>query len=72
MIARALLNSPELILADEPTGNLDTQTGHDLVALLHEISAGGTAVVMATHNFQLINDLPAKCYECCEGRLREC
>ena len=50
VIARALLNKPELILADEPTGNLDPETGMQIVAQLHEISLGGTTVIMATHN----------------------
>lgn len=53
-IARALLNRPELILADEPTGNLDPDTGLNTVARLHEIAANGTAVVMATHNHSLM------------------
>ena len=50
-IARALLNRPKLILADEPTGNLDQETGHQIMSLLHRICAEGTAVIMATHNF---------------------
>ncbi|MBP8776573.1 MAG: ATP-binding cassette domain-containing protein [Bacteroidaceae bacterium] len=50
VIARALLNSPEIILADEPTGNLDQETGHKIVELLYEISKEGTAVIMSTHN----------------------
>ena len=50
VIARALLNSPELILADEPTGNLDPNTGRELAELLHGICSSGTTVVMATHN----------------------
>lgn len=50
VIARALLNNPGLILADEPTGNLDSQTGDDIVKQLFEISQSGTAVIMATHN----------------------
>lgn len=69
VIARALLNSPELILADEPTGNLDPDTASELVALLHAISTSGTAVIMATHNTQLLHHFPAKCYECINGRL---
>lgn len=69
VIARALLNSPELILADEPTGNLDPTTAYDLVSLLHAISAGGTAVIMATHNMQLINDFAAKTYFCADSNL---
>ena len=71
VIARALLNSPELIIADEPTGNLDPQTGRELMELLHAISQSGTAVIMATHNMQFIEEFPAKCYVCEEGRLKE-
>ena len=52
-IARALLNKPSLILADEPTGNLDNNTGHQIMTLLHKIKDEGTAVIMATHNLQL-------------------
>ncbi len=55
VIARALLNKPDLILADEPTGNLDPDTGMQIVAQLHEIAAAGTAVVMATHNLGLLD-----------------
>lgn len=55
VIARALLNDPEVILADEPTGNLDPDTGMQIVAHLHDIAAKGTAVVMATHNHQLLD-----------------
>lgn len=53
VIARALLNNPDLILADEPTGNLDPDTGTLIVSQLHEIAAKGTAVIMATHNLGL-------------------
>ena len=63
-IARALLNKPELILADEPTGNLDNATGRQIMELLHKISSEGTAVVMATHNMQLTNDFPARVVKC--------
>lgn len=52
VIARALLNSPQLVLADEPTGNLDSQTGHEVMELLHAISQAGTAVLLATHHTQ--------------------
>ena len=55
VIARALLNSPDLILADEPTGNLDPDTGNQIVAHLHEIASKGTTVVMATHNLAFID-----------------
>ena len=70
VIARALLNSPELIIADEPTGNLDPQTGRELMELLHAISQSGTAVIMATHNMQFIEEYPAKCWVCEDGRLQ--
>ena len=63
-IARALLNRPKLILADEPTGNLDQETGHQIMTLLHRISAEGTAVIMATHNIQLTEDFPARVVKC--------
>ncbi|MDE6288452.1 MAG: ATP-binding cassette domain-containing protein [Muribaculaceae bacterium] len=55
VIARALLNSPDLILADEPTGNLDPETGMSIVGQLHDIAPKGTAVVMATHNLSLLD-----------------
>lgn len=54
VIARALLNNPDIILADEPTGNLDPETGARIVEHLHDIAAAGTAVIMATHNMQLL------------------
>lgn len=63
-IARALLNRPKLILADEPTGNLDQETGHQIMSLLHSICAEGTAVIMATHNIQLTEDFPARVVKC--------
>ena len=64
VIARALLNSPPLILADEPTGNLDPETGSQIVALLHAISQKGTAVMMATHNYSIVQAFPAKIMRC--------
>ena len=70
VIARALLNSPDLIIADEPTGNLDPQTGRELMELLHTISQSGTAVIMATHNMPFIEQYPAKCYICQDGKLQ--
>lgn len=60
VIARALLNKPELILADEPTGNLDPVTGEQIVAKLKSISENGTAVVMATHNLALVERFPGR------------
>ena len=69
VIARALLNSPKLILADEPTGNLDPQTGYQIVSLLHRLAEDGTAVLMATHNMQMVEDFPASLMRCCDKRL---
>jgi len=64
VIARALLNSPDLILADEPTGNLDPETGAQIVKLLHEICESGTSVIMTTHNYHWVQDFPAKIKKC--------
>lgn len=69
VIARALLNSPKLILADEPTGNLDPDTGSQIVGLLHHLSNEGHAVVMATHNLQLVEDFPAPVMRCIDKSL---
>lgn len=69
VIARALLNNPELILADEPTGNLDPDTSEEIVLLLREISRSGTAVVMATHDYQIIRNLPARIIKTQSGSL---
>lgn len=69
MIARALLNNPELILADEPTGNLDPDTSEEIVLLLREISRSGTAIVMATHDYQIIRNLPARIIKTQAGSL---
>lgn len=71
VIARAMLNSPQIILADEPTGNLDAETGRAIVALLHEISRQGSLVVMTTHNLQLLREFPGKVYRCAAHRLEE-
>ena len=64
VIARALLNSPELIVADEPTGNLDTDTANEIVQLLHDICKSGTAVIMATHNQAFLKQYPARTFHC--------
>ncbi|MDR0799587.1 MAG: ATP-binding cassette domain-containing protein [Dysgonamonadaceae bacterium] len=69
VIARALLNSPELILADEPTGNLDPETGSKIVQLLHDICDNGTAVIMTTHNYSLVQHFPGKVKKCENGAL---
>ena len=70
VIARALLNRPDLIIADEPTGNLDPQTGYQIVKLLHKLAADGHAVLMATHNLQLVEDFPARTVRCIDRQLR--
>jgi cell division transport system ATP-binding protein len=62
VIARALLNSPQLILADEPTGNLDPDVSDEILELLHNIAIQGTAVLMATHDYRLINKFPGTVY----------
>ena len=64
VIARALLNRPRLILADEPTGNLDPATSEQIVNRLREISRKGTAVVMATHNLGLVEEMPGRVLKC--------
>lgn len=66
-IARALLNKPEVILADEPTGNLDPDTSNGIMKILLQINASGTTVVMATHNYNIIQKFPGKVIMC-EGR----
>ncbi|MEF9923177.1 MAG: ATP-binding cassette domain-containing protein [Muribaculaceae bacterium] len=72
VIARALLNKPRLILADEPTGNLDPETGHQIVTLLHRISQEGTAVIMATHNIQLVEEFPGRIIKCEDKKIIDC
>ncbi|GHT54170.1 phosphonate ABC transporter ATP-binding protein [Bacteroidia bacterium] len=69
VIARALLNSPDLILADEPTGNLDPEAGAQIVKLLHEICESGTSIIMTTHNYHWVQDFPAKVKKCESGKL---
>ena len=66
-IARALLNEPELIIADEPTCNLDPETSRDIMKLLKSIQEKGKAIFMATHDYSLINDFPSKMIRCTKG-----
>jgi cell division transport system ATP-binding protein len=66
-IARALLNAPELLLADEPTGNLDPATSEEIMLLLKEIGQSGTAVLMATHDYALLLKFPHPTYKCSGG-----
>jgi cell division transport system ATP-binding protein len=68
-IARAILNEPELIIADEPTGNLDPETSREIMALLKGIQEKGKAVFMATHDYSLIHDFPSKMIRCAEGTI---
>jgi len=70
-IARALLNDPELILADEPTGNLDPKTSMEVMELLNEIHASGKTILMATHDYQLIVKFKQKTLKCEGGELFE-
>lgn len=70
-IARALLNGPNVIIADEPTGNLDPETATQIVGLLKEISKQGTAVIMSTHNWGMLEQFPGIVYKCEDGKLLE-
>ncbi len=69
VIARAVLNSPDIILADEPTGNLDTETGRAITKLLHDLSDTGSLVIMTTHNLQLLREFPGVVYRCEDQKL---
>jgi cell division transport system ATP-binding protein len=71
VIARALLNDPEIILADEPTGNLDPDTSEEIVLLLKQISLSGTAVVVATHDYHIIRTFPSRIIKCDGGKVLE-
>ena len=68
-IARAMVNDPEVILADEPTGNLDPETSEGIMRLLFDISKTGCAVFMATHNYSLFRKFPARTLKCEEGKI---
>lgn len=70
-IARALLNDPELILADEPTGNLDPQTSVEVMEVLQQINKNGRTILMATHDYALLLKYPAKTLKCDEGKVFE-
>lgn len=69
VIARALINEPVLLIADEPTGNLDPQVSLGILELFREINRSGTTILMATHNYQFIKDFPARVLKCDQGRL---
>lgn len=70
-IARAILNSPELIVADEPTGNLDPETADSIIQLLRQISQTGTAVILTTHNRGLLDKYPGIVYRCIDKKVEE-
>lgn len=70
-IARALLNGPRIIIADEPTGNLDPETANQIVGLLKDITRTGTAVIMSTHNWAMLDKFPGIVYKCENGKIEE-
>ena len=70
-IARSLLNKPKVIIADEPTGNLDPETAENIVLLLKGITHSGTAVVMSTHNLPMLDKVPGVVYRCESNTLEE-
>lgn len=71
VISRALLNKPKMILADEPTGNLDPTTGEQIISLLREIGEAGTSILMSTHNYALVKKFPARIVKVEGGKLQE-
>ncbi|MFT5511740.1 MAG: cell division transport system ATP-binding protein [Bacteroidia bacterium] len=71
VIARALLNNPSIILADEPTGNLDPDVSDDIMRLLHDIADNGTSILMATHDYRLINKYPGTIFNCVENTIHK-
>jgi cell division transport system ATP-binding protein len=70
-IARALLNHPELILADEPTGNLDPETSQEIMQLFRKLHAGGISIIMATHDYNMIVKFPGRILRCDKGSIYE-
>jgi len=71
VIGRALLNDPDIILADEPTGNLDPETSEGIVKLLQDISKTGRGVIVATHNYTILKKYPARTLRCENGKMTE-
>lgn len=69
VIARALINEPVMLIADEPTGNLDPEVSHGILKIFQQINKSGTAVLMATHSYGLIKKFPARVLKCEEGRI---
>ncbi|MBR3079090.1 MAG: ATP-binding cassette domain-containing protein [Prevotella sp.] len=70
-IARAILNKPKIIIADEPTGNLDVETARQIISLLRQITQTGTAVVLTTHNTSLLKEFPGIVYRCINKNLED-
>ena len=71
VVARAMLNHPDIIIADEPTGNLDPETAEYIVCLLKDITLTGTAVIMSTHNIQMLDKFPGIVYRCHDGSVKD-
>jgi cell division transport system ATP-binding protein len=71
VIARAMLNEPEILIADEPTGNLDPVVGEQILALFLKINTAGTAILMATHNYDFLKKYPARILNCSDGSISE-
>lgn len=71
VVARAMLNHPDIIIADEPTGNLDPETAEYIVRLLKDITLTGTAVIMSTHNIQMLDKFPGIVYRCHDGSAKD-
>ena len=71
VIARALVNEPKLIIADEPTGNLDPEIAENILKLLIDINNSGTTIIMSTHNYNLIKKYKKKTYQCIDGNFEE-
>ncbi|HCW06441.1 MAG TPA: phosphonate ABC transporter ATP-binding protein, partial [Cytophagales bacterium] len=69
VIARALLNEPLILMADEPTGNLDPEVANGILKVFQQINRSGTAILMATHSYGLIKKFPARILKCEEGKL---
>jgi cell division transport system ATP-binding protein len=71
VIARALLNEPVLLIADEPTGNLDPEVSDGIIKLFHQINKSGTTIMMATHDYRLIRKYPARILKCEAGKITD-
>lgn len=71
VIARALINDPEIILADEPTGNLDPETSREIMELIFKLRESGRVIIMATHDYSLMDDFPARVLKCEAGKVME-